>query len=73
MYAVKVKDEVVDEISEAYDYLESEQKGLGERLLLTIENCIEPLKWNPFLFEDDYRDIKKVRLSPFRYLIRYKI
>jgi len=73
MYPLIFKDSAVDDLQKAYDYLEEQEKGLGEKLIQRIAEYVEVIETNPFIFKLGYRQVRQVRLKPFQYLLRYKI
>ncbi len=73
MLTVIIKDKAVENIQAAFDYLEQQEKNLGEKLLSKIDEYIEIINHNPHLFKSGYRQVRQVRIQPFQYLLRYKI
>ncbi len=73
MIPLLISDSALVDIQKAYDYLESEQQELGNNLLKRIEVYISFVESNPFLFKEDYKNIRQVRIKPFKYILRYKI
>ena len=73
MYKVIVTDDAKADLQKAYDYLETERKGLGENLLLRIEHFLELLQSNPKIYAFKYKNTRQVRVKPFQYLILYKL
>ncbi len=53
----------LQDIQEAYDYLETKEENLGERLLSQIEEYLNIIELNPYLFKEGY---KKVRPAHFK-------
>ncbi len=73
MYALIFKDSAVDDLQKAFDYLEEQEKGLGDKLVQRISEYVEVIESNPYIFKAEYKQIRQVRLKPFQYLLRYKI
>lgn len=73
MLPVIIKDSVVKDIQKAYDYLEEQEKNLGEKLLQKITEYVEVVETNPYIFKVGYRQVRQARVKPFQYLLRYKI
>jgi toxin ParE1/3/4 len=73
MLPVVIKDKVAQNIQEEYAYLEKEEIGLGEKLLNQIDEYLEIIEINPYIFKSGYRQVRQVRVKPFKYLLRYKV
>lgn len=73
MLPVIFKDDALNDIQKAYDYLEAQEKNLGEKLLQKITEYVAVFETNPFIFKIGYRQVRQARIKPFQYLLRYKI
>jgi plasmid stabilization system protein ParE len=73
MLPVIIKDSALDDIQKAYDYLEKQEKDLGEKLLQKLTEYVEVMETNPYIFKVSYRQVRQARVKPFQYLLRYKI
>jgi plasmid stabilization system protein ParE len=49
-YQLTVRPEVISDISEAIDWYERQQPGLGEQLTDELRKCIRSLRINPLLY-----------------------
>ncbi|MDP2386332.1 MAG: type II toxin-antitoxin system RelE/ParE family toxin [Bacteroidota bacterium] len=73
MFPSIIKDQAAEDIQEAYEYLESKEKDLGEKLLKRIEEYLEIIESNPYIFKEGYKKVRQIRVKPFQYILRYKI
>lgn len=61
------------ELSEAAHFYEEHQEGLGERLLVAVEEAIAFIKKHPIIWHPDEQGRRKHRVKRFPYLIIFKI
>ena len=61
MLPVVIKDQALEDIQQAYNYLELKEVDLGEKLLKYIEEYIEIIEINPYLFKEGYKKVRQVR------------
>jgi hypothetical protein len=73
MLPVILKDKAVENMQQAYDYLEEQEAGLGEKLLQKTTEYINVIESNPYIFRTGHRQVRQVCIKPFQYLLRYKI
>ncbi|MCU0359524.1 MAG: type II toxin-antitoxin system RelE/ParE family toxin [Bacteroidia bacterium] len=73
MLPVTVKDSALEDIQTAYEYLELQEKKVGEKLLQKITEYVDVISTNPNIFKPGYREVRQVRVKPFQYLLRYKV
>jgi addiction module RelE/StbE family toxin len=73
MYKLFITDDAKADIQKAYDYLEKERVNSGEKLMDRIEALLEIIQNNPKLFVEKYKNVRQIRVSPFQYLMLYKI
>ena len=73
MLPVVIKDQALEDMQQAYNYLELKEVDLGEKLLKYIEEYIEIIEINPYLFKEGYKKVRQVRIKPFQYILHYKI
>ncbi len=73
MLPVIIKDQALADMQKAYGYLESKEVGLGEKLLARIDDYIEVIEFNPLLFKVGYKQVRQIRVKPFKYILHYKI
>ena len=73
MYKLIISDDAKADIQKAFDYLESERTNSGEKLLERIGALLEIVQNNPKLFIAKHRSVRQIRVTPFQYLILYKI
>lgn len=68
-----IKDQALNDIQKAYNYLEEQQEKLGENLLSRLDEYLEIIELNPYLFKEGYKKVRQVRIKPFQYILHYKI
>jgi plasmid stabilization system protein ParE len=73
MYKLIISDDAKADIQKAYYYLEEERVNSGEKLLNRIDSLLEIIQNNPKLFIAKHRNVRQIRVTPFQYLILYKI
>jgi hypothetical protein len=64
---------VDDDISNAVEWYESKQKGLGEKFLDDWENTVTYILSNPYSFSKKVKSFRHAVLKNFPYLIVYEI
>jgi hypothetical protein len=69
MLPVIFKDDALNDIQKAYDYLEVQEKNLGEKLLQKITEYVAVIETNPYIFKIGYRQVRQARIKPFQYLL----
>ncbi len=70
-YDIKFFPEAYIDIQEAKAYHNERKDKLGEEFFQHVEQAIERLKTNPFLFQRGYRGIRKAPVSKFNYSVFY--
>lgn len=73
MYQVIIRDEVLDDLKEAYLRYEELVPGLGERLLQEWDEFCEHLEKYPQSASIYRNQIRQARLHKFPYLIMYEL
>ncbi len=77
VYTVIIKEEAHQDISEAYNYYEDKQEGLGERFLKALikrfnDLCVHPVFYS-YIAEDPQQILRDVRVEKFPFLIVFEI
>lgn len=76
-HEVIIKQEAHNDISEAYNYYEDKQQGLGERFLNALIKRFDDLSQHPkhysYIIEDPLQVLRDVRLEKFPYLVIFEI
>ena len=72
-YKVEFRKEAQQDIFEAIAWYEKIRKGLGEELLIAIENEKNFIEENPYYHEDKYKGIRKAITKRFPYILYYRI
>jgi len=60
----------INEITKWYDL---QTEGLGERFLVHLREAIKKLRTHPLAFGISFKDVRKIQLNTFPYLIVYKV
>lgn len=68
-----IKPQAEADISDAVQFLEREQMGLGINLLDVLDEVFQLLASNPYLFQIKYGEIRVAYAFPFSYGIHYSI
>jgi plasmid stabilization system protein ParE len=72
-YNIIFKEEAVNDVSDAWRWYESRQKGLGNKLLNEIEEYIKILEREPQLYQIRENRMQYCPLKKFPYIIVYEI
>lgn len=72
-YKVDLRKEAHQDILEAIEWYEERRKGLGDELLIAIENEKHFIEQNPYYYEDKYKGIRKAITKRFPFILYYKI
>lgn len=72
-YTVNFRKEAQKDILEAIAWYEEVRKGLGNELLIAIENKRHFIEENPYYHEDKYKGIRKAITKRFPYILYYRI
>jgi plasmid stabilization system protein ParE len=62
-----------EEVREAYQYYESEQKGLGQQFIDKLDALFNLLLENPHLFAKDFEEVRKAPMKKFPFSVYYEI
>jgi hypothetical protein len=72
-YTLIFRDKAVKELSDAYKWYETEQQGLGEFFLKTVNEYTEAILKNPEAFKITYKNFRELWIKKFPYLVVYYI
>ena len=72
-YLVIIQPEAEEDLDEAFEYLESQQIGLGFELLEAIADAITILEETPFLFQKIHGEKRRLIVRRFQYNLIYKV
>ncbi len=73
LFRLIVKEEAAAEISDAFDYYEEQQFGLGEYFLGTLYSRFETLLTNPLTNPKIHDEYRQAVVSKFPFVIIYEI
>jgi plasmid stabilization system protein ParE len=62
-----------NDIAAARDWYDSHQAGLGTQFLLAVERAFDHIQNWPESFPAEYRDVRRVGLKRFPYVVYYQI
>ncbi len=68
---IQFKSEVYEDIQVAYDWYESQRKGLGEDFLSVMEDSLSAISQNPNQYPQVYRHMRRCLMRKFPYGIFY--
>ncbi|GEM_PF-383308 len=68
-----ITQEAKNDINQAANWHESQQKGLGKKYLLSISDCVKFLLTNPFAFARIFFEIRKINTKKFPYSLYYQL
>ncbi len=72
-YLVDFRIEAQQDILVAIEWYEEKREGLGDELLIAIENEKHFIEFNPNHYEDKYKGIRKAITKRFPYILYYRI
>lgn len=72
-YVLVFRLEARDELDQGYSWYESQQLGLGDDFLEQIDNAIARICQIPESYPEIYRDVRRIVLRRFPYVIYYRI
>ena len=72
-YTVDFRKEAQQDMLETIAWYEERREGLGDELLIAIENEIHLIEQNPYNYEDKYKGIRKAITKRFPYILYYRI
>ena len=72
-YALDFLPEVYQDVQEAYDWYEKQSIGLGEDLLLSIDDVIDSIHRKPLLNKEVYKSIRKAKTKRFPFGIFFNV
>ena len=58
-------------IADAFSYYENESHGLGEALLMVVEDAIKNISDFPEMYQKVYGDLRRARVHRFPYAVFY--
>lgn len=66
-----IRPEAEEELTQAFEWYESQRKGLGHDFLLCVEVGLARLSRNPEIYGKVYKDIRRVLIDRFPFGIFY--
>ena len=72
-YNVIIQPEAEQDLDDAFEYLENQQKGLRFQLLAELIDILEALESSPLLFQKVYGEKRRAVVKRFKYNVIYKV
>jgi plasmid stabilization system protein ParE len=72
-YRVRLRPELLDDVSEAYAWYEERANGLGDEFLRAFYAAIARIQRNPTLFRKAYSEFRRLFLRRFPFFLYYRI
>lgn len=72
-YNLVLQHEAVLDIQEAFEWYEKLESGLGNKLIMEIEICLEKITTHPLHYSYVNDIYRRIRLDRFPYLLIYEI
>lgn len=70
----RLREEVVQDLTEAADWYDERRPGLGLRFLAAVEDTLAKIEENPRLYRSLYQDFRRALLPrPFPYQVYFRI
>ena len=73
IYSLRIKEEALEDLQQAYSYYEENRTGLGEDFLLSVEASFNRISRYPKSFRVRYKKFRADWLNRFPYLIIFRI
>lgn len=71
-YTIRLHEKAHEEYIAAYQWYESQQKGLGTRFMTCVENCFSKINTNPELYTTLHKNFRQVKIQDFPYTVVYE-
>lgn len=72
-YALVLRPEVREELSEAYSWYESQKLGLGDEFLDCVDETLNRISQMPESYAVAHRDVRRALVRRFPYAVYYRI
>jgi len=72
-YSINIRSEAEEDILEAFSWYEDKRAGLGQELLLCIEAEFSTIQRTPFIFQNQYKQVRRALIRRFPYGIFYLV
>lgn len=72
-YVLVFRQEIRDELNEAYNWYESQQQGLGDEFLDSVDEMLNRICQMPESYAVVYRDVRRAVVRRFPYAVYYRI
>jgi len=70
-YPVVYKARAKSDVKSSVFWYDSQQKGLGEEFLASLEDAIEKIQYNPFTYPTIHKNLRRILLKRFPYSLFY--
>lgn len=72
-YVLVFRREVRDDLSDAYDWYESQQAGLGDEFIDCVDDLLNQIGMMPESYAIVYLDIRRAVIKRFPYAVYYRV
>ena len=72
-YSLVMQSEAIIDIQEAFEWYETQQPGLGFRLIDEVENTLEKICRTPYHYTSINQQYRRIKVNRFSYLVIYEI
>ncbi|RVU33595.1 type II toxin-antitoxin system RelE/ParE family toxin [Rheinheimera riviphila] len=59
------------DVEETFKYYQGKRPGLGDDFLLCVEEALQKIQRNPFIYREIYQDLRRISIHRFPYRILY--
>ena len=75
VYTLKIQNEAIIELQEAFEWYEKKRLGLGEELIEEVEYCFTKITSKPqfYGFAGNSRKFRRIKTDRFPYIVVYEI
>lgn len=72
-FPLVIRPEAETDLVNARDWYETRQLDLGNEFLTEIDQVFDRIQEQPVLYAEEYKDVRRVGLSRFPYVVYYRI
>ena len=72
-YDIYWSDAAFLDLEEAVNWYENQKAGLGQELLVCLDEAVQSIKRNPYLFTQKYKHIRVLYIRRFPYSLHYVV
>lgn len=68
-FALTLRKEAEFDIGEYFDFYEEKRDGLGRDFLLCVEEALDKLQRNPFIYSKIHKELRRISIRRFPYRV----